>query len=85
MFPNGQTFNHLATKPQSNSKSTFCCSFKNVSTSLMTYDVSVEVTIPYSTILAFVNTISSQNGAVTTADESAVKTPEKTVYIDAVP
>ena len=33
----------------------------------MTFDV---VTIPYSTIPVFVNTISSQNGAITTADES---------------
>ena len=74
MFPNGQTFNHLATKTQSNSKSTFCCSFKNASTSFMTYDVFVEVTIPYSTIPVFVNTISSQNGAITTADESGNNT-----------
>ena len=33
----------------------------------MTLDV---VTIPYSTFPVFVNTISSQNGAITTADES---------------
>ena len=37
----------------------------------MTFDV---VTIPYSTIPVFVNTISSQNGAITSADESGNNT-----------
>ena len=32
------------------------------------------VMIPYSTIRVFVNTISSQNGAITTADESGNNT-----------
>ena len=36
----------------------------------MTLDVLAEVTIPYLTIPVFVNVISSQNGAITTADES---------------
>ena len=36
----------------------------------MTLDVLAEVTIPYLTIPVFVNMISSQNGAITTADES---------------
>ena len=34
----------------------------------MTFDVLSEVTIPYSTIPVFVNVISSQNGATTTAN-----------------
>ena len=74
MFPYGQTFTHFATITQSNSKLTFSFSFKNVSTSLMTFDV---VTIPYSTIPVFVNTISSQNGATTTADDSGNNTGKK--------
>ena len=68
MFPNGQTFTHFATITQSNSKSTFLFSFKNASTLLMTFDVLVEVTMPYSTIPVYVNLISSQNGAITTAE-----------------
>ena len=36
----------------------------------MTFDVLVEVTIPYSTIPDFVNMISSQYGAITTPYES---------------
>ena len=36
----------------------------------MSLDPLAEVTIPYSTIPVFVNMISSQNGAITTANES---------------
>ena len=68
IFIDGYLFSHFATKTQSNSKVTFSFSFKNVSTSLMTLDVFPEVTIPYSTIPVFVNVISSQNGATTTAN-----------------
>ena len=68
MFTDGQTFSHFATKTQSKSKSTLWFSFKNLSISLMTFDVLSEVTIPYSTIPVFVNVISSQNGATTTAN-----------------
>ena len=67
MFPYGQTLIHFATMTQSNSKLTFSFIFKNASTSLVTFDA---VTIPYSTTPVFVNTISSQNGAITIADES---------------
>ena len=45
----------------------------------MTLDVLVEVTIPYSTIPVFVNMISSQNGAITTADESGKDVGENVV------
>ena len=70
MFMNEQTFTHFATKTQSNSKSTFLFCFKNPSTSFMTFGALDEVTIPYFTIPVYVNRISSQNGAITTADES---------------
>ena len=70
MFKNEQTFTHFATKTQSNSKSTFSFCFKNPSTSLMTLGALTEATIPYFTIPVFVRRISSQNGAITTADES---------------
>ena len=70
MFIDGQTFSHFATKAQSKSKSTLWFSFKNLSTSWMTLDVLAEVTIIYSTIPVFVNMISSQNGAITTANGS---------------
>ena len=70
MFSYGQTFTHFATITQSNSNSTYWFSFKNSSTSLMILDVVEELTIPYSTIPVFVNWISSQNGAITTADDS---------------
>ena len=70
MFMNEQTFTHFATKTQSNSKSTFWFCFKNPSTSFMTFGTLDEVTIPYFTIPVYVNRISSQNGAITTADES---------------
>ena len=69
MFPYGHTFSHFATITQSNSKSIFTFSFKNVSTSVITFDVLFEVTMPYLTIPVFVNRISSQNGAITTADD----------------
>ena len=36
----------------------------------MTLDVLDEVTMPYSTIPVYVSMISSQNGAITTVDES---------------
>ena len=69
MFPYGQTFSHFATITQSNSKSMFWFSFKNASTPLIMFDVLVEVTMPYLTVPVFVNRISSQNGAITTADD----------------
>ena len=43
----------------------------------MTFDVLVEVTIPYSTIPDFVNMISSQYGAITTPYESGNEVGEK--------
>ena len=45
----------------------------------MTLDALAEVTIPYSTIPVFVNMISSQNGAITTANESGNDVGEKVV------
>ena len=45
----------------------------------MTLDALAEVTIPYSTIPVSVNMISSQNGAITTADESGNDVGEKVV------
>ena len=77
MFPYGQTFTHFATITQSNFKSTFFFSFKSASTSLMTFDVLVEVTMPYSTIPVYVNLISSQNGVITTAYEIGNDVGEK--------
>ena len=62
----GQTFTQFATKTQSNSKFTFWYIFRNFSTSLMIFDVLVEVTMLYLTIPVFVNMMSSQNGAITT-------------------
>ena len=79
MFPSGQTFTQFATKAQSNSKLTFSFSFKNLSTSLMTFDVVLEVTMLYLTIPVFVNMISSQNGAITTANGSGNDVGEKLV------
>ena len=79
MSVDGQTFSHLATKTQSKFKSTFWFSFKNLSTSLMTLDVLIEVKMPYSTIPVFVNMISSQNGAMTTANGSGNDVVEELV------
>ena len=45
----------------------------------MTLGVLVEVTIPYSTIPVFVNMILSQNGAITTADDSGNDVGEELV------
>ena len=70
MFINEQTFTHFATKTQSNSKSIFWLCFKNSSTLKMTLGVLAEVTMPYFTIPVFVRRMSSQNGAITTVDES---------------
>ena len=67
IFPIGQTLSHFATKTQSNFKSTFSLIFKNPSTSLIIFGALAEVTMAYSTIPSFVNDISSQNGAITTA------------------
>ena len=78
-FPLGQTFAQFATKTQSNSKVTFWFSSKNASTSLMTFDVLVEVTMLYLTIPVFVNMISSQNGAITTANGSGNDAGEELV------
>ena len=78
-FPLGQTFAQFATKTQSNSKVTFWFIFKNASTSLMTFDVLVEVTMLYLTIPVFVNMISSQNGAITTANGSGNDVGEELV------
>ena len=79
MFPYGHTFSHFATITQSNSKSMFWFSFKNASTSLTTFDVLVEVTMPYLTIPVFVKRISSQNGAITTPDDRGNNVGEKLV------
>ena len=75
----GQTFIQFATKTQSNSKFTFWFIFKNSSTSLMIFDVLVEVTMLYLTIPVFVNMISSQNGAITTAYGSGNDVGEESV------
>ena len=45
----------------------------------MIFDVLVELTITYSTIPVFVNMISSQNGAITTANKSGNDVGEKLV------
>ena len=45
----------------------------------MIFDVLAEVTIPYSTIPVFVNMISSQNGAITTANGSGNDVGKKLV------
>ena len=79
MFPYGQTFFHFATITQSSFKSRSWSSFKNASTSLMILDILDELTIPYSTIPVFVNRISSQNGAITIADDSGNDLGEKLV------
>ena len=49
----------------------------------MTLGVLVEVTIPYSTIPVFVNMILSQNGAITTADDSGNDVGEE--FVNDVP
>ena len=79
MFLCGHTFSHFATITQSNSKSMFWFSFKNASTSLITFDVLLDVTTPYLTIPVFVNWISSQNGAITTTDDRGKDVGEKLV------
>ena len=70
MFPYGHTFTHFTTKTQFKSNSTFWFNSKNVSTLSIIFVLLAEVTIPYSTIPEFVNRISSQNGAITTVDDS---------------
>ena len=45
----------------------------------MTFDVLEELIIPYSTIPVFVNWIPSQNGAITTVDDSGNVLGEKLV------
>ena len=70
LFASGQTFTHFAISTQFKFNSIFWLNFKNVSIRLIILEPFSGVKTPYSAIPVFVNMISSQNGAITTVDES---------------